>query len=39
MSRALDFLATLAILGLLAGGGAVMGLYLTEGPAPAEASR
>jgi len=39
VSRALDFLATLAILGLLASGGAVVGLWLTDGPAPAEASR
>ena len=39
MSRTLDLLATLAILGLLVGAGAVIGLYLTEGPAPAEASR
>jgi len=39
VKRALDILATLAILGLLVGSGAVMGLWLTEGPAPAEASR
>ena len=39
MSRALDLLATLALCGLLLGAGAVMGLYLTDGPTPAEASR
>jgi len=39
VSRALDLLGTLALCGLLLGAGAIMRLYLTEGPTPAEASR